>query len=409
MNSRPLSGRVRVYGVGLAIAVCCLLAAGCEKKPEQKAAPQPVDVTVLQAALASAPLNVDGIGHITAYNTVKVRPQVTGYIKETYFVEGQEAMAGDLLVLIDPAPFQAKVDEAKATLLRDKATAEQNRRDWLRYKDLVEKAVISQEDYEKKRTDYQQAREQVRVDEASLADAEISLSWCSITSPVDGICSLQQIKTGNLVEANKDTILTVNQIRPINVQISVAEKDLPDLRAYAAKSRLSVNATFPGKDAPASTGVLTVINNAVDTSTGMITVQAEFPNENKVLWPGQFVEASVVLTVQPDTMLVPSDALMETQDGISAFVVSPQKTVEMRKITVGRKIGPQTVVKSGINPGDTLITSGQIKLFPGAPVNIITDKKYDDGPVPPAAATTQGQGTAAGGGQGAPDKDRQGS
>jgi len=409
MKSRPLSGRVPVYRVALIMAVCCLFFSGCEKKPEQKAALQPVDVTVLQIAPTSAPLNVDGIGHVYAYNTIKVRPQVTGYIKETYFVEGQEVKAGDMLVLIDPAPFQAKVDEAKATLLRDKATADQNRRDWVRYKDLVEKAVISQEDYEKKRTDYQQAKEQVRMDEANLADAEISLSWCSITSPVDGICSLQQIKTGNLVEENKDTILTVNQIRPINVQISVAEKDLPDLRSHAANSQLPVKATFPGKDAPASTGVLTVINNAVDTTTGMITVQAEFSNENKALWPGQFVEAAVVLTVQSDKILVPSDALIETQDGISAFVVSPQKTVEMRKVKAGRKIGTQTVIESGISPGDTLITSGQIKLFPGAPVNVITDKKYDDGPVPPAAATTQGQGTAAGGGQGAPDKDRQGS
>lgn len=401
MKSRPLSGQVPVSLVALIVAVCCLSFTGCEGKPEPKAVLHPVDVTVLQVATTSAPLNVDGIGHVAAYNTVKVRPQVTGYIKETFFVEGQEVKAGDLLVLIDPAPFQAKVDEAKATLLRDRATADQNRRDWLRYKDLVEKAVISQEDYEKKRTDYQQAREQVRVDEASLADAEISLSWCSITSPVDGVCSLQQIKTGNLVEENKDTILTVNQIHPINVQISVAEKDLPDLRAYAAKDRLVVKATFPGKDAPASTGVLTVINNAVDTSTGMITVQAEFPNENSLLWPGQFVEASVVLTVQPDKILVPSDALMETQDGISAFVVSPQKTVEIRKVNAGRKIGPQTVIESGISPGDTLITSGQIKLFPGAPVNIITDKQYNDGPVPPAAATTPGQGASG--------KDRQGS
>jgi multidrug efflux system membrane fusion protein len=390
--------------VALAIAMTVLLCAGCEKKPEQKAALQPVDVTVLQAALSSAPLNVDGIGHVYAYNTIKVRPQVTGYIKQTFFVEGQEVKAGDMLVLIDPAPFQAKVDENRATLLRDKAQAEQNYRDWLRYKDLVQKAVISQEDYEKKRTDYQQAKEQVRMDEANLANAEISLSWCSITAPVDGICSLQQIKTGNLVEENKDTILTVNQIRPINVQISVAEKDLPDLRSHADKGRLPVHATFPGKDAPASTGVLTVINNAVDTTTGMITVQAEFPNENRALWPGQFVEASVVLTIEQDKVLLPSDALMETQDGLSAFVVSPQKTVEMRKIKAGRKIGDQTVIESGVAPGDMVITSGQIKLFPGAPVNIITDKQYDDGPVPPAAATTPGQGTPAGGKQGAPDK-----
>lgn len=408
MNSRPLTGRVPVFHVVLAIAATLLLVAGCEKKSEQKAAVQPVDVTVTVAGTSTAPLNVDGIGHVYAYNTITVRPQVTGYIKQTFFVEGQEVKTGDMLVLIDPAPFQARVDEARATLLRDRAQADQTYRDWLRYKDLVQKAVISQEDYEKKRTDYQQAKEQVRVDEANLADAEIRLSWCSITAPVDGICSLQQIKTGNLVEENKDTILTVNQIRPINVQISVAEKDLPDLRSYADTGRLPVRASFPGKDAPASTGVLTVINNAVDTTTGMITVQAEFANDNKALWPGQFVEASVVLAEQRDTMLIPSDALMQTQDGVSAFVVSPQKTVEMRRLTTGRKIGDKTVVESGIKPGEQVITSGQIKLFPGAPVNIVTDAQYDAGPVPPASAGGA-PGTGPQQGQGGPDKDRKGS
>jgi multidrug efflux system membrane fusion protein len=196
MNNRTWAGRFSSFVVTSGIVVSFFVFSGCEKKPEKAAVPPPVEVTSITAQAVDAPLNVDGIGHVYALNTVKVRAQVTGYIKETFFKEGQEVAAGERLILIDPAPFQAKVDEARATLLRDRATAEQARRDWLRYKDLVQKAVISQDDYEQKRTAYQQDTEQVRMDEAALADAEINLSWCSINSPVDGVCSLQQVKTG---------------------------------------------------------------------------------------------------------------------------------------------------------------------------------------------------------------------
>ncbi|WP_246287675.1 efflux RND transporter periplasmic adaptor subunit [Desulfolutivibrio sulfoxidireducens] len=342
-----------------------------------------------------APLNVDGVGHVYALNTVKVRAQVTGYIKETFFREGQEVAAGDRLILIDPAPFKAKVDEARATLLRDRATAEQNRRDWLRYKDLVQKAVISQEDYEQKRTEYQQAREQVRVDEAALDDAEINLSWCSINSPVDGVCSLQQVKTGNLVEANKDTILTVTQITPINVQMAVAEKTLPDIRQYAATGRLPLDVRYSGRNEVAARCQLTVINNTVDTTTGMITIQAECANADKKLWPGQFVDGTLVLTMIPGTVLVPSDALLTTQDGTKAFVIKADDTVEMRKLTIGRRIGPMTVVEKGMSQGERVVTSSLLKLFPGTKVTIISEEQFQAGPVSPKpasdAASSQGK------------------
>ncbi len=372
----------------LVLAVCAAgpLLFGCEKKKEAGGPPPAVEVTVVEAKTYDAPLTSSGIGHVYALRTVNVRPQVTGYIKETFFQEGQFVKEGEPLVLIDPAPFQAKLDQAVATLQKDRATAAQNKRDWIRYQDLVKQAVISQDDYEQKRTDYKTSEDQVKADEAAVEDARINLGWCHISSPANGVAGLQQYKTGNLVEANKDIIVTVNQIEPINVQFSVPEKDLPDIRKYAAKNTLTVEARYPQHSELAATGRLTVINNTVDMTTGMITLQGEFDNKDHALWPGQFVDSTVVLAKTPDTIMIPSDALVVTQDGVSVFLAKEDNTVEIRKLTTGRKIADMTVVESGLNPGEKVIDSAQIKLFPGAAIKIVSKAVYDAGPADQSAA-----------------------
>ncbi len=383
---RPL-GRIpgRVL-CGLPVLALLVLLAGCDKKKPEAQAPAPVDVTVIEAKPTTAPMAVDGIGHVYAVRTVSVRSQVTGVIKKTLVAEGDVVKEGQSLIVIDPAPYKAKLEEAKSTLGRDKATAAQAKRDWLRYKDLVAQGVVSQDDYEQKRTALQQAEEQVRVDEAAVDNARINLDYCYIASPTSGVVSLQSFKTGNLVEANKDIIFTVNQIQPINVQFAVAEKYLPDIRDYAAKGKtLAVEASSPSHPEKAAKGKLTVINNTVDVNSGTVTLQGEFPNADLLLWPGQFVNASVILADTADTILVPSSALATTQDGASVFIAKADNTVEIRPVTVGRKIGPNTVVEKGVAAGDKVITSGQIRLFPGVPIRIVTPEAYKEGPVPPAA------------------------
>ncbi len=364
---------------------------GCDRKKPQAQAPEPVEVTTMEAKATTAPMAVDGIGHVYAVRTVSVRSQVTGVIKKTLFAEGDVVKEGQPLLIIDPDSYKAKLDEAKSTLSRDKATAAQAKRDWLRYKDLVAQAVISQDDYEQKRTAYQQDLEQVRVDEAAVVNAKVNLDYCYISAPCTGVVGLQSYKTGNLVEANKDIIVTVNQIEPVNVQFAVAEKYLPDIRAYAAKGTLAVEARYAARPDVAAKGKLTVINNTVDVNSGTITLQGEFPNTDRLLWPGQFVDASVVLADTADTILVPSSALVTTQDGSSIFLAKQDNTVEVRPVQIGRKIGPDTVVEKGVAPGDKVITSGQIKLFPGAPIKIVDAQTYKDGPVSPAAVSGKGK------------------
>ena len=382
--SRPAARSSACAAVLLAFVVSVLLA-GCDKKKPQAEKPTPVEVTVMEAKATTAPLAVDGIGHVYAVRTVNVRSQVTGVLQQTLFAEGDVVKEGQRLLVIDPDSYKAKLDEARSTLARDKATAGQAKREWLRFRDLVAQAVVSQEDYEQKRTAWQQADEQVKVDEAAVVNARVNLDYCYISAPCTGVVGLQQYKTGNLIEANKDVIITLNQIEPINVQFSVAEKYLPDIRAHAGKGQLAVEARYPGRQEVAAKGVLNVINNTVDTSTGTITLQGVFPNANLALWPGQFVDASVILAETADTLLVPSSAVAVTQAGASLFIAKPDNTVEIRPVTAGRKIVDQTVIEKGLAVGEKVITSGQIKLFPGVPIKIVDGTVYKDGPVSPAA------------------------
>ncbi|KHK01201.1 efflux RND transporter periplasmic adaptor subunit [Desulfovibrio sp. TomC] len=398
-NFRPAARSVASLAVPLALALLTTVA-GCDRPKPQAQKPTPVEVTVIEAKPVTAPLNVDGIGHVFAVRTVSVRSQVTGVLQKTLFAEGDVVKEGQLLLIINPDSYKAKLDEAKSTLARDKATAAQAKREWLRYKDLVAKAVISQEDYEQKRTAWQQDEEQVKVDEAAVVNAKVNLDYCYIYAPCTGVVGLQQYKTGNLIEANKDIIVSLNQIEPINVQFSVAEKYLPDIRSHAAKATLAVEAHYPGQQEVAAKGTLNVINNTVDTSTGTITLQGVFPNTDRALWPGQFVDATVVLADTVDTLLVPSSAVANTQSGVSLFIAKPDNTVEIRPVTAGRKIGAETVIEKGLAPGERVITSGQIKLFPGVPLTIVQSAAYKEGPVSPAAVADRDKNKAKPSGEG---------
>jgi len=402
LSPRLFKGRLGLFPLcaPLVVAALFLVLAGCNRQKPKAAPPTPVEVTVLEAKPTAAPMTVDGIGHVYAVRTVNVRSQVTGVIKKTLFAEGDIVKEGQSLLVIDPDSYKAKLDEAASTLSRDRATAAQAKRDWLRYKDLVAQAVISQDDYEQKRTAYQQAQDQVRVDEATVVNAKVNLDYCYIKAPCTGVVGLQSYKTGNLVEANKDIIITINQIEPVNVQFAVAEKYLPDIRLYAAKKDLVVEARHPQHPEQPAMGKLTVINNAVDTNSGTITLQGEFPNTDRLLWPGQFVDASLVLADTANTILVPSSAVVTTQDGSSAFIAKSDNTVEIRKIEIGRKVGPDTVVEKGVNPGEKVITSGQIKLFPGAPIKIVDQATYAGGPVSPAAVANRDKQTDKSSGEG---------
>jgi multidrug efflux system membrane fusion protein len=372
-----LASRLREASLLVLAAALAALFSGCSGGEQKAPPPAPIEIKAVPAQAKDAPLYVTGIGHVVPMRTVTVRAQITGYLKSVHFEEGALVKEGDRLFTIDPAPFEARVKNADATLKKDRATAEQAGRDFKRYDELLSRKAVSVDDMEQRRTMFEQATQQAAADEASLRDAKINLSYCSIDSPVTGATSYQNVKEGNLVTANQDQLTTINQVQPILVQFAVPEKDLPQVRKFFGKGNdlpVTVKPSSSAKgtaDLFVETGKLTVVNNTVDTKTGMILLQAEFANNDLMLWPGQFVDARVALTVEPGTVMVPTQAIASRQEGQLAFVIKPDNTVELRPVQIGREIGNEVTITSGLKAGEMVATTGQLKLLPGTTVKIV--------------------------------------
>lgn len=374
MSARiPALSRPRLFALACLLPCLTLGVPACDRKPQTPPAPPPVMVTVSPAELGNAPLTLSGVGNVQALRTVAVRPQVTGILLKTHFTEGSEVKAGDLLFTLDPEPFLAKVRQAEAARGKNKAVADQSGRDYRRYADLVKKEVVSQDDYEKTMTSADSTKMQVRQDEADITTARINLGYTQIRSPATGVAGYQKFKTGNLVTANTDVMVTINQIEPVFVKFSIPERDLPLLRRYMGQGAIPARVFVPGNPDIREEGTVTAIDNAVDPATGMIQVQAEFPNKSKTLWPGQFVTVTVSLDVEQGVLLIPSDAVIQQRGGVLAFVAAGNNTADLRRLTVGRSVGGKTVVLSGLAPGDRVVLDGIIRLRPGSPLKVKGD------------------------------------
>ncbi len=363
----------------LLVLLCLLAAAGCEKKKEAPAA-KAVRVGIVAARSGDAALSVGGVGHVQAMNSVAVQSQVTGVLNALLFTEGATVKKGQLLARIDQAPFLAALHQAKSALERDAAQAEQAKRDHARYKDLVQREVVSQDEYEQRRTQYLSAEEQARADKAAVEAAQINLGYCDIYAPLDGVVGYQQVDPGNTVNAYKDTILTINQVQPIVVRFSVNEGDLPLVRKHFSAGQLPATAR-PAKSEgdAAEQGVLTAMDNAVDPKTGMITLQAQFDNTGLTLWPGEFVQVDVILSTEQSQVLIPTDALIRRQDGDFVFVAAADDKAELRKVRPGRTVGSEIVIAEGLAAGERIVADGLVQVYPGA----LLEAK--DAPAPAAA------------------------
>ncbi len=324
--------------------------------------------TVTQKAV---PVEIRAIGNCQAYSTVSVKSMVAGEISQVHFKEGQDVAKGDLLFTIDPRPFQAALKQAQANLERDKVQAENARANLQRYEVLIAKQAVPKQQYDQFRTTAEAAEATVRLDEAAVENAKVMLSYCYIRSPIDGRTGNLLITRGNVIKANDVPLLTINQIKPIYVAFSVPEQNLAEIKRYrAAGKSLKVEAFFPNDIKPAEQGILTFIDNTVDTATGTIMIKATFANRNRRLWPGQFVNVRLVLTTQPNAIVVPAPAVQTGQQGQYVFVIKPDLTVEARPVTVNRTIGNDSIIDKGLKAGERVVTDGQLQLFPGAKVEI---------------------------------------
>lgn len=374
--NRNGSKRIRLgWPAGLLLLAGGLLAAGCTRDGQGPAqAPPPAPVAVGKVARRDVPVQVRVIGAVEAYSAVTIRSRVPGQILQVAFQRGQEVRQGDLLFQIDPRPYEAALAAARANLARDIAQA-RNARDEAKFQEeIFRRSAGTQREYDRAVAAAEAAEAQVLADQAAVQYAEIQLGYTTIAAPVTGRAGDLLVQEGSVVKADDTPLVEITQVEPIYAAFSVAEKYLPQIRQYmAAGTPLVVEATIPQTQIPPAQGVLTFIDNRVDRATGMIQMKGTFANEDRRLWPGQFVNVALTLTSRPDAVVVPSQAVQTGQDGSFVFVVNPDDTVSLRPVRAGETWNDLTVIEQGdLQAGQTVVTDGQLRLTDGVKVAVRT-------------------------------------
>src|SRR2546427_1264865 len=347
-----------------------LAPSGCSKEqaaPAPRAAATPVIVSkVTQRAM---PVQLTAIGNVGGY-TVSVEAQVAGELLEVHFTEGDFVHKGQLLFTIDPRPYEAALAQRQATLMRDKAVAANSRAHAQRISKLLSDGVVSPSDAEASTSAAAAAEATVAADEAELNTAQLNLEYCKIYSPMDGRTGAVLVKPGNLVKVADVPIVVIKRLSPIPVDFTLPQEYLPDIKKYLAVRPLRVEATVPHSSGRPEVGKLVFVDNAIDTTTGTIRVRALVDNSSNALWPGLYVNTLVTLAEQSNATVIPSQAITAGQQGSFVYVVQADGTVAPRAVASSRSVEGQAVIDKGLKPGETVVTDGQVRLVPGARVQI---------------------------------------
>lgn len=329
-----------------------------------------VPVNVAKAVKKTVPIQLSAIGTAEAYSTVSIKGQVNAILQQVHFKQGDFVKKGDLLFTLDARPFQASLAQAQANLARDKAQADLTIVQAERYKKLYDQGISAKEQYDQMQANAAAQQGSLHADEAAVESAKLQLQYCAIYSPVDGRTGALQVYPGNLVKENDVPVLVViNQIAPLYEDFSVPEQYLGVIKKYMAGGRLQIEAT-PYGDTAAEVGYLTFVDNTVDNTTGTIKLKGTFANTDHRLWPGQFSTVSLRLSEEENAIVVPTQAVQTGQSGDFVFVIKPDQTAESRPVKVARTLGTESVIAKGIEPGETVVTDGQLRLIPGIKVQI---------------------------------------
>jgi multidrug efflux system membrane fusion protein len=365
--------KTRHYILHTSITALLLLAAGCGSKDAVQAA-KPVSaaapVRIATVASRTMPVELQAIGNVEAISTVTIKAQISGQLMRVHFKEGDFVRKGQLLFTIDRAPFEAALRQAEGTLAKDEAQSLNSKLDAERYQGLGKQGVVSKQQVDAAAAAANAMAATVAADKAAVETAKINLEYTSIYSPINGRTGSVGVKEGNLVKANDVPILvTINQIEPIYVTFSIPEQQLAELKQYSNTKSLKVEAAPQGSTQHFQ-GRLTFIDNSVDLTTGTIKLKATFDNAAHMLWPGQFADVSLTLKSQPNAIVVPTAALQTSQSGTYVYVVDQDLTAKQQPVKVGWNVGEDTVIASGLQPGQRVVTDGQLRLTPGAKVDI---------------------------------------
>ncbi|MBV8773805.1 MAG: efflux RND transporter periplasmic adaptor subunit [Deltaproteobacteria bacterium] len=352
--------------------VALVEAGGCSKGENSAAMTRPPSAVLVAKAVArTVPNQLHEIGNVEAFATVNIKSRVEGQLVAIAFHEGDFVKKGQLLFTLDSRPFAAALKLAQANLAKDQAQLVKAEADERRYSYLLQERVGSREQYDLAHSTAAALRATVIADQAGIETARLNLEYSRILSPLDGRTGNLQSHIGDLIKADADTpMVTITQVQPIYVAFSVPENQLPAVRRNLETHRLEVDAAIPNSPENAEHGVLAFIDNTVDKTTGTILLKGLFQNENRHLWPGEFVNTTLTLNEIRNAVLVPSQAVQTGQSGSFVFVIDDHMRAHLRPIVPGAQIGGDTVIEQGIQAGETVVTDGQILLAPGARVRI---------------------------------------
>ena len=334
-------------------------------KPKTPAAP----VHVAVSSQKDMPIALQAIGTVEPFARVSIKSQVAGVLGKVNFREGDPVQAGDLLFSIDSRPYQARHNQALATLAKDQAELDNARKQAARYLPAAEKGYVSAEQADQMQTSVNTLEATIQADEAAVENARLDLDYCSIRAPISGVTGELLADPGNLVKAlADDPLVTINQVTPIKVSFTLSEQLLPEVKKHLAAGQTEVTAAPSGHNGEPLTGRISFLDNRVDTASGTIRLKAIFANPGQTLWPGQFVQVHLRLAVRKGAVVVPSRAVQTSQSGNFVYVVKPDETVELRPVTPGFSVDEETVIENGLAAGETVVTDGQLRLAPGVKV-----------------------------------------
>ena len=370
----------------LLIAAGWILIPGCSSQKAQSAPPIAVPVVVAAVVQDTVPVELRAIGNVQAYNTVQVKTQVPGELTSVLFQEGDDVKQGQLLFTLDSRTFEADLKRLESNLLRDQAEAANARAQATRYAKLMEDGVVAREQYDQYRTQAEAMEAAVQADKSAVEYARLRLGYTKIFSPLSGRTGSLLVHRGNIVKENdeKSVLVAINQVTPIYAEFAVPERYLSRIKAQAAAGKLKVQALASGEAAPEE-GTLSFVDNRVDQATGTIRLKGTFANPSRRLWPGQFVDVVLRLGERSNAVLVPTQAVQTGQQGQFVFVIKSDMTAEQRPVKVGEAVGGSTIIEQGVQPGERVVTDGQMRLVPGSRVEI---RQAAPGASPAAAGTS---------------------
>jgi multidrug efflux system membrane fusion protein len=344
---------------------------GSSKKGQMGGRAMVIPVGAATAEVRDLPVYINGLGAVEAFNTVVVKSRIDGQLVEVHFKEGQEVEKGDLLAVIDPRPYEVALSQAEATLYKDKSALADAQLNAQRFEGLFKQGIIPQQQFDTQKSLVGQLEGSVRSDQANIDTVKLNLVYTHITAPISGRIGLRQVDVGNMVHASDaNGLLVITQLHPIAVIFNLPEDNLASVSQHMRKGALDAEAYSRDDQTKLATGKLTTIDNQIDLTTGTGKLKAVFQNAERTLWPNQFVNVHLLLEVLKNSTVVPAAAVQRGPQGTYVFVVKPDSTADMRKVTLGMSVGIFAAITSGVSAGEKVVTDGQDKLQAGTKVEV---------------------------------------